>query len=233
MPGRYVVQWDKESVEDAGLIKIDLLALRTLGVISEALGYIAETTGQTPDLAALPLDDPAIYRLLQQADTVGAFQVESRAQQQMLPRLKPVCFEDIAVEVAIVRPGPIQGGAVHPYLRRRTGAEPVHYLHPSLAPVLAESLGVLLFQEQAMRVAMVVGGFTPGEADALRRALSRSGRKRRWRRCAPASCRAQRNRASIRQQPKRSSHSWRALPAMAFANRTPPASPSSPTRRSG
>lgn len=174
MPGRFVCQWDKESVEDAGLIKIDLLALRTLGVISEALGYIAAMTGQTPDLNALPLDDPAIYRMLQQADTVGAFQVESRAQQQMLPRLKPVCFEDIAVEVAIVRPGPIQGGAVHPYLRRRSGEEPVCYLHPSLEPVLAESLGVLLFQEQAIRVAMVVGGFTPGEADRLRRALSRN-----------------------------------------------------------
>ncbi len=174
MPGRFVCQWDKESVEDAGLIKIDLLALRTLGVISEALGYIAETTSQTPDLDVLPLDDPAIYRMLQHADTVGAFQVESRAQQQMLPRLKPVCFEDIAVEVAIVRPGPIQGGAVHPYLRRRSGEEAVRYLHPSLEPVLAESLGVLLFQEQAIRVAMVVGGFTPGEADRLRRALSRS-----------------------------------------------------------
>jgi error-prone DNA polymerase len=174
MPGRFVCQWDKESVEDAGLIKIDLLALRTLGVISEAAGYIAAMTGQTPDLDALPLDDPAIYRMLQQADTIGAFQVESRAQQQMLPRLQPTCFADIAVQIAIVRPGPIQGGAVHPYLRRRSGEEPVHYLHPSLAPVLAESLGVLLFQEQAIRVAMCAGGFTPGEADRLRRALSRS-----------------------------------------------------------
>ena len=174
MPGRFVCQWDKESVEDAGLIKIDLLALRTLGVISEALDSIAETTGKTPDLDALPLDDPAIYRLLQQADTVGAFQVESRAQQQMLLRLRPTCFADLAVEIAIVRPGPIQGGAVHPYLRRRSGEETVHYLHPSLEPVLAESLGVLLFQEQAIRVAMLTGGFTPGEADRLRRALSRS-----------------------------------------------------------
>ncbi len=174
MPGRVVVQWDKDSVEDAGLIKIDLLALRTLGVISEAAGYIAAMTGQTPDLDALPLDDPAIYRMLQQADTIGAFQVESRAQQQMLPRLRPACFADIAVEVAIVRPGPIQGGAVHPYLRRRTGEELVTYLHPCLKPVLAETLGVLLFQEQAIRVAVVAAGFTPGEADLLRRALSRS-----------------------------------------------------------
>jgi error-prone DNA polymerase len=178
MPDRYVVQWDKASVEDAGLVKIDLLALRTLGVISAALDYISEMTGQTPDLDALPLDDPAIYRMLQQADTIGAFQVESRAQQQMLPRLQPVCFEDITVEVAIVRPGPIQGGAVHPYLRRRTGAEPVRYLHPTLEPVLAESLGVLLFQEQAIRVAMLTGGFTPGEADMLRRALARQRSER-------------------------------------------------------
>ena len=112
--------------------------------------------------------------MLQHGDTIGAFQVESRAQQQMLPRLKPACFEDIAVEVAIVRPGPIQGGAVHPYLRRRMGAEPVAYLHPSLEPVLAETLGVLLFQEQAIRVAVAAAGFTPGEADLLRRALSRN-----------------------------------------------------------
>lgn len=173
MAGRCVCQWDKASVEDAGLIKIDLLALRTLGVISEALHHIASLTDQTPDLDALPLDDPAIYRMLQQADTIGAFQVESRAQQQMLPRLQPARFEDIVVEVAIVRPGPIQGGAVHPYLRRRTGVEPVRYLHPHLEPVLRETLGVLLFQEQAVRIAVIAGGFTPSEADALRRALAR------------------------------------------------------------
>lgn len=174
MPERFVCQWDKESVEDAGLIKIDLLALRTLGVVSEALTYITEITGSAPDLDALPLDDPVVYQMLQRADTIGAFQVESRAQQQMLPRLKPACFEDIVVEVAIVRPGPIQGGAVHPYLRRRTGEEPVRYVHPSLEPVLRESLGVLLFQEQAIRMAVTAAGFTAGEADRLRRALSRS-----------------------------------------------------------
>lgn len=173
MPGRFVVQWDKESVEDAGLIKIDLLSLRTLGVITETLAHIARTGAPVPDLDRLPLDDPAVYRMLQAGDTVGAFQVESRAQQQMLPRLKPACFEDIVVEVAIVRPGPIQGGAVHPYLRRRLGEEPVTYLHPSLEPVLAETLGVLLFQEQAIRVAVIAAGFNPGEADLLRRALSR------------------------------------------------------------
>jgi error-prone DNA polymerase len=174
MPGRYVCQWDKESVEDAGLVKIDLLALRTLGMITEALGHIAGMGRPVPDLDRIPLDDPAIYRMLQRGDTTGAFQVESRAQQQMLPRLNPTCFEDIVVEVAIVRPGPIQGGAVHPYLRRRSGQEPVSYLHPSLEPVLAETLGVLLFQEQAIRISMVVAGFPPGAADMLRRALSRN-----------------------------------------------------------
>jgi error-prone DNA polymerase len=173
MPGRFVCQWDKGSVEDAGLIKIDLLALRTLSVISETLALIAQEGQLTLDLDHLPLDDPAIYKLLQTGDTIGAFQVESRAQQQMLPRLRPTCFADIAVEVAIVRPGPIQGGAVHPYLQRRLGEEPVTYLHPCLEPVLAETLGVLLFQEQAIRVAMVAGGFNPGEADLLRRALAR------------------------------------------------------------
>ena len=174
MPGRFVCQWDKDSVEDAGLIKIDLLALRTLGVISETLTLLQEEGTEALDLERIPLDDPQIYQMLQSGDTVGAFQVESRAQQQMLPRLKPARFEDIAVEVAIVRPGPIQGGAVHPYLRRRTGEEPVAYLHPSLKPVLAETLGVLLFQEQAIRVAMAAAGFTPSEADLLRRALSRN-----------------------------------------------------------
>lgn len=174
MPGRVICQWDKDSVEDAGLIKIDLLGLRTLGLMTEAIAWIQQSGASPPDLDALPLDDPAIYQMLARGDTIGAFQVESRAQQQMLPRLKPACFEDIAVEIAIVRPGPIQGGAVHPYLRRRTGQEPVSYLHPLLEPVLGETLGVLLFQEQAIRLAVVVAGFAPGEADLLRRALSRN-----------------------------------------------------------
>ena len=172
MPGRFVCQWDKDSVEDAGLIKIDLLGLRTLGVVSETLAHIARSGAPVPDLDRLPLDEPAVYRMLQAGDTIGAFQVESRAQQQMLPRLKPACFADIAVQVAIVRPGPIQGGAVHPYLRRRLGEEEVTYPHPCLEPVLKETLGVLLFQEQAIRAAVAAAGFAPGEADMLRRALS-------------------------------------------------------------
>ena len=172
--GVVVAQWNKDSVADAGLIKIDLLCLRTLDAISEACTLIAARTGQAPDLAVLPLDDPRIYAMLAAGDTIGAFQVESRAQAQMLPRLKPARFEDIIIQVAIVRPGPIQGGMVHPYLRRRQGLEPVTYLHPSLEPFLAETLGVVIFQEQVLQVAMALARFTPGEADLLRRAMSRS-----------------------------------------------------------
>ena len=185
MPGRVVVQWDKDSVEDAGLIKIDLLSLRTLGAVEEARRHVAELRGIDLDLDRLPMDDPAVYDLLQRADTVGCFQVESRAQAQMLPRLLPTRFEDIVVGVALIRPGPLQGGMVHPYLRRRqaarqgllpaaAGAEPVTYAHPSLEPILAETLGVIIFQEQVIRVAMAVAGLSPAEADELRRALGRS-----------------------------------------------------------
>ena len=174
MPGRVVVQWDKDSVEDAGLIKIDLLCLRTLDVLEETLCHIRKRGGMAPDLARLPLDDPAVYQMLQRADTIGCFQVESRAQTQMLPRLRPARFEDIIIEVALVRPGPIQGNMVHPYLRRRQGLEPVSYAHPALEPVLAETLGVILFQEQVIRVAVAIAGFSSAEADRLRRAMSRS-----------------------------------------------------------
>ena len=173
-PGVVVAQWNKDSVEDAGLIKTDLLSLATLSMVSEVCALIAQRHGVKPDLDALPLDDPAIYRLLVEGDTLGCFQVESRAQTSMLPRLKPRCFADLIIEVAIVRPGPIQGGMVHPYLRRRQGLEPVTYLHPSLEPVLSETLGVVIFQEQVIRVAVALAGFTPGEADLLRRAMSRS-----------------------------------------------------------
>ncbi len=174
MPGRVVVQWDKDNVEDAGLIKIDLLGLRTLGVIEEALGHIRQRRGLSLDLDHLSLDDPAVYDLLQRADTVGCFQVESRAQVQMLPKMRPACFEDIVIEVALIRPGPIQGGMVHPYLRRRQALDPVTYLHPRLESALAETLGVIVFQEQVIRTAICIAGFAPGEADQLRRAMSRS-----------------------------------------------------------
>ncbi len=174
MPGRVVVQWDKDSVEDAGLIKIDLLSLRTLGMIEEALTHIQEGWAVTLDLDRLPLDDPAIYTMLRKGDTIGCFQVESRAQIQMLPKMLPTRFEDLIIEVALLRPGPIQGNMVHPYLRRRQGLEPVQYVHPALESGLAETLGVMVFQEQVIRVAVAIGGFTPGEADRLRRAISRS-----------------------------------------------------------
>jgi error-prone DNA polymerase len=172
--GIVVTQWNKDSVEDAGLIKIDLLCLRTLDLVSEAETLITQREGQKPPLNALSLDDPAVYRALSEGDTIGAFQVESRAQAQMLPRLKPRRFEDIIVQVAIIRPGPIQGGMIHPYLRRRRGEEAPSYLHPALEPVLGETLGVILFQEQVIRVAVALAGFTPGEADLLRRAMSRA-----------------------------------------------------------
>lgn len=174
MPGRIVVQWDKDSVEDAGLIKIDLLGLRTLGMIEEALVHIRKQHGIALDVDRLPLDDPDVYAMLQRADTVGCFQVESRAQAQMQPKMQPRSFEDIIIEVALIRPGPIQGNMVHPYLRRRQGLEPVSYTHSAMEPALAETLGVMVFQEQAIRVAVTIAGFTPAQADQLRRAMSRS-----------------------------------------------------------
>jgi error-prone DNA polymerase len=173
-PDRVIVQWDKDSIEDAGLIKIDLLCLRTLGAVEEAVTHIREHWSVQLDLERLPLDEPAVYEMLQRADTIGCFQVESRAQAQMLPRLWPTCFEDLVIEVALVRPGPIQGNMVHPYLNRRQGLEPVRYPHPSLQPALEETLGVMVFQEQVIRVAQAIAGFSPGQADALRRAISRN-----------------------------------------------------------
>ena len=172
--GVVVTQWNKDSVEDAGLIKIDLLCLRTLDLVTEAAELIKARTGASPPVDELSLDDPNVYRTVSAGDTIGCFQVESRAQAQMLPRLKPRRFEDIIVQVSIVRPGPIQGGMIHPYLRRRQGLEPVTYLHPKLEPILNETLGVIIFQEQVIRVAMALAGFSPGEADMLRRAMSRA-----------------------------------------------------------
>jgi len=173
MPGRVVIQWNKDNVEDAGLIKIDLLSLRTLSAIDECLGWIRETDGVDVDLDSLPLDDPVVYDVLCRADTVTTFQVESRAQQQALVQMRPEVFSDLAVEVALIRPGPLQGNMVHPFFRRRQGLEPVQYMHPMLEPILAETLGIVVFQEQVIRVAMTMGGFSAGEADLLRRAMSR------------------------------------------------------------
>ena len=164
MPGRVVVQWDKEGLETAGLVKIDILGLRMLSLIAEAV----QTVGQ-----GLPtrFDDPAIYALIGQGDTIGVFQVESRAQSQMQPIFKPQTFADLTVAISIIRPGPIQGDMVHPYMRRRLGEEPVTYLHPRLKPALEETLGVILFQEQVLKVARDVAGFTAGQGELLRRAL--------------------------------------------------------------
>jgi error-prone DNA polymerase len=173
MPGRVVVQFDKDDIEDLGLIKIDLLGLRTLSVVEETLSELEDVTGHRPDLEALDLADPAVYEMCARADTIGVFQIESRAQQQTLPRSNPREFNDLVVEVALIRPGPIQGKAVHPYLRRRQGREPVTYLHPLLEPILRDTLGVILYQEQILEIAMQLAGFTAGEADRFRRAMNR------------------------------------------------------------
>ena len=173
MPGRVVVQFNKDDVEDLGLIKMDLLGLRTLSAIKECLDLIEESTGSRPDLDALPLDDPRVYEMICKVDTIGLFQIESRAQQQSLWQSQPRVFNDLIVQVAIIRPGPIQGDAVNPYLRRRQGLEPVTYLHPALEPILAETKGVILFQEQILRIVMEIAGYSAGEADRFRRAMNR------------------------------------------------------------
>jgi error-prone DNA polymerase len=171
MPGRVVVQWDKEDCADMGIIKVDLLGLGMMAVMEECLHLIPEVYGEPVDLAHLPPDDPAVYQALQKADTIGMFQVESRAQMSCLPRMRPMKFYDIVVEVAIIRPGPIVGKMVHPYLNRRQGREAPDCLHPSLEPVLRRTLGVPLFQEQLLRMAMIAAGFSGGQAEELRRAM--------------------------------------------------------------
>ena len=194
MPGRVVIQWDKDDCADMGIVKVDLLGLGMMAVLQDAIELV-NTSGtrdsglgaresSSPgsripnpenqarfDLAHLPQDDPAVYELLQKAETIGVFQVESRAQMATLPRMKPTHFYDLVVEVAIIRPGPIVGDMVHPYLNRRAGREPVIPLHPCLEPVLKRTLGVPLFQEQLLRMAMVAAGFTGGQAEELRRAM--------------------------------------------------------------
>ncbi|HYS08046.1 MAG TPA: error-prone DNA polymerase [Myxococcales bacterium] len=171
MPGRMVVQWDKDDCADLGIIKIDLLGLGMMAVLEQAIPLVRAHEGVELDLAQLPPDDPGVYRLLQTADTIGVFQVESRAQMATLPRMRPDHFYDIVVEVAIIRPGPIVGQMVNPYLERRSGREKPSVPHPSLWPVLERTLGVPLFQEQLMRIAMTAASFTGGEADELRRAM--------------------------------------------------------------
>jgi error-prone DNA polymerase len=171
MPGRVVVQWDKEDCADLGLIKVDLLGLGMMAVLEDSIQLIRDSYGEEVDLARLPPDDKAVYAALQKADTIGMFQVESRAQMSCLPRLRPQKFYDIVVQVAIIRPGPIVGNMVHPYLKRRQGREPVNYPHPLLEPVLKRTLGVPLFQEQLLKMAMICADFSGGEAEELRRAF--------------------------------------------------------------
>jgi error-prone DNA polymerase len=171
MPGRVVVQWDKEDCAGMGIIKVDLLGLGMMAVLEDSLKLIRGHYGEEVDLARLPPDDPDVYAALQKADTVGMFQVESRAQMATLPRLRPAKFYDLVVQVGIIRPGPIVGKMVQPYIKRRQRREPADCLHPSLEPVLRRTLGVPLFQEQLLRMAMMAAGFTGGEAEELRRAL--------------------------------------------------------------
>src|SRR5258708_2490764 len=171
MPGRVVVQWDKDDCADLGIIKVDLLGLGMLSALEEMVPTIHTREGVQVDLAHLPPDDPAVYKMLREADTVGVFQVESRAQMASLPRNNPHHFYDLVIQVAIIRPGPIAGNMTNPYFERRAGRQPVTYPHPTLEPILARTLGVPIFQEQLLRIAMVAAGFTGGEAEELRRAM--------------------------------------------------------------
>lgn len=172
MKDRQVIEWDKDDIDALKFMKVDCLALGMLTCMKRAFDFLAEKKGIQLDLATIPAEDPKTYAMIRKADTLGTFQIESRAQMSMLPRIKPRTFYDLVIEVAIVRPGPIQGDMVHPYLRRREGKEPVVYPKPELEKVLGKTLGVPLFQEQAMRVAIECAGFTPGEADQLRRAMA-------------------------------------------------------------
>ncbi len=184
MAGRTVIQWDKDDLESIGLFKVDLLGLGMLTVVNRAFDLLGAHHGRHLTMATVPADDEPTYAMIRRADTVGTFQIESRAQMAMLPRLKPRHYYDLVIEVSIVRPGPITGGMVHPYLRRRNGEEPVVYPHPSLEPVLKKTLGIPLFQEQVMKLAVVAADYTPGEADQLRRDMAawrRSGRLERHR----------------------------------------------------
>jgi error-prone DNA polymerase len=174
MPNRTVIEWDKDDIDALGILKVDVLALGMLTALAKGLKLVNDTrAAEKPlELHTIPAEDPGVYEMASDADTIGVFQIESRAQMSMLPRLKPNKFYDLVIEVAIVRPGPIQGDMVHPYLRRRDGLEPLEYPKPELKAVLGKTLGVPLFQEQAMKLAMVAAGFSGAEADQLRRAMA-------------------------------------------------------------
>jgi len=177
MADRTVIQWDKDDLDALGLLKVDCLALGMLSAIRRCLDLVSRFHGRALTMQDIPAEDPEVYAMCQRADTIGVFQIESRAQQSMLPRLKPANFYDLVIEVAIVRPGPIQGGMVHPYLKRRQGLEPVTYPSDEVREVLERTLGVPIFQEQVMQLAIVAAGFSPGEADQLRRSMAAWRRK--------------------------------------------------------
>ena len=177
MEDRTVIEWDKDDLDAMGLLKVDVLALGMLTALRKALNFIGDRRNQVVELQDIPAEDPETYEMICRADTIGVFQIESRAQMSMLSRLRPQCFYDLVIEVAIVRPGPIQGGMVHPYLNRRTGKEPVRYPSKALREALGRTLGVPIFQEQVMQVAVLAAGFTPGEADQLRRSMAAWKRK--------------------------------------------------------
>jgi error-prone DNA polymerase len=225
MEDRQVIEWDKDDIDALKFMKVDVLGLGMLGCMRRAFDLLEEAKGQRLDLASIPAEDPATYAMIRKADTMGTFQIESRAQMSMLPRLKPKTFYDLVIEVAIVRPGPIQGDMVHPYIRRREGREPVHFPTPALEKVLGKTLGVPLFQEQAMQVAMVAAGFSPTEADQLRRSMATfkfTGGVHKFQDKLIKGC----STTDIpRNSPSAPSASSKASAATAFRNRTRPASP--------
>ena len=239
MDGRQICQWDKDSCADAGFLKIDLLGLGMLSAVEDCVDQIARLRGEPIDLSRIPLDDQEVYAEIRQADTVGVFQIESRAQMQMLLRTRPENLDDLTIQVALVRPGPIQGGAVHPYIeRRQTLREDPSFVppvdHPLLAEPLRETLGVVVFQDQVLEVAMALAGFTVGEAEGLRRAMSRK-RSRRGDRGAARALRRGRARAtaSTRRRRTASTTSSSPSPASASRSRTRPRSRCSPTSPPG
>ncbi len=238
MEGRQIVMWDKDSCADAGFLKIDLLGLGMLSAVERCVDEVARTRGERLDLSRIRLDDQEVYDAIQNAETTGVFQIESRAQMQMLPRTLPENLDDLTVQVALVRPGPIQGGAVHPYLDRkaRLREDPdykIPYEHPSLEPILADTLGAIVFQDQVIQVAMALAGFSAGEAEGLRRAMSRKRSDEAWPSLRSASSRARCARASSERSPSGCSSRCAASPASVFRSRTRRRSAFSPTSRPG
>ena len=172
MENRTIIQWDKDDLDELGFLKIDVLALGMLSMIHRSFELLRGWYGRELTMATVPPEDPQVYDMIGRAETVGVFQIESRAQMAMLPRLRPRCYYDLVIEIALIRPGPIQGGMVHPYLRRRSGEEPVSYPSEDVKEVLERTLGIPIFQEQVMQLAIVAAGFSGGEADQLRRSMA-------------------------------------------------------------